>query len=308
MASRGRGRRGRPRGTSQAPPTFDQPPVFDQQAFVEAVGVAAVAIAQASIAGSQGGPSNLQRFRAHHPPTFTGGGDPMVADHWFMQIENVQKAMEITSDTTRIRLAAFQLEGEARVWWRWARTSRELEVMTWAEFQELFMGKYFPETVRHAKAHEFLELKQGAMTMMDYVARFTELARFVDDYMAKVRRFENELTLSILARIVGLRLQDMYSMVGTTLTIEREIEDARSTWDSSVSSKRKDCQSSSSSGKRQRASSSRVFQSRGHSGQGQMRVAGQVGQMVCYHCKQPGHMRIDCPRRQGSQGFGTAQS
>ena len=47
--------------------------------------------------------------------------------------------------------------------------------------QELFMGKYFPETARHAKAQEFLELKQGAMTVMDYVARFTELARFADD-------------------------------------------------------------------------------------------------------------------------------
>ena len=134
MASRGRGRRGRQRGTGQAPPTFDQPPIFDQQAFVEVVGVAAAAIAQASIAGSQGGPSNLQRFRAHHPPTFTGRGDPMVVDHWFMQIENVLKAMEITSDTTKIRLAAFQLKGEARVWWRWARTSKDLEVMTWAEF------------------------------------------------------------------------------------------------------------------------------------------------------------------------------
>ena len=107
MASRGRGRRGRPRGTCQAPPTFDQLPVFDQQAFVEAVGVAAAAIARASVEDSQGGPSNLQRFRAHHPPTFTGGRDPMVADHWFMQIENVLEAMEITSDTARIRLAAF---------------------------------------------------------------------------------------------------------------------------------------------------------------------------------------------------------
>ena len=90
--------------------------------------------------------------------------------------------------------------------------------------------------------------------MIEYVARFTELARFDDDYvstdMAKVRRFENGLKLSIRGRIVGLRLQDMDSMVGTTLTIEREIEDARSTQDAGVSSKRKENQSSSSSGKK----------------------------------------------------------
>ena len=118
--------------------------------------------------------------------------------------------MEITSNVTRIKLAAFQLEGEAQVWWKWERTSRNLEVMTWAEFQELFMSKYFPDTARHAKAQEFLELKQGAMTVMDYVARFIEIAPFADDYvatdMAKVRRFENGLKLSIQARIVGLRL------------------------------------------------------------------------------------------------------
>ena len=39
-----------------------------------------------------------------------------------------------------------------------------------------------------------------------------------------------------------------------------------------------------------------------------MRVANQAGQMVCYHCQQPGHMRRDYPQRQGSQGFGTSQS
>ena len=139
-----------------------------------------------------------------------------------MQIEKGLEAMEITSNATRIRLAAFQLEGEAQVWWKWAGTSRDLEVMTCAEFQELFMGKYSQEI---AKAQEFLELKQGALTMMDYVTRLIELARFSDDYvaivLAKVRRFENGLKFSIRARIVGLRLQDMDSMVGTALTIER---------------------------------------------------------------------------------------
>ena len=57
-------------------------------------------IAQTSAAGDQRGPSDLQRFRAHHPPTFRGAGDPMVADHWFRQIERVLEAMEITSDVT----------------------------------------------------------------------------------------------------------------------------------------------------------------------------------------------------------------
>ena len=110
MARRGRGCGGRPRGIGQAPS------VFDQQTFAEAVGITANAIAQAGRTDRQEDPSNLQRFRAHHPPTFTGGGDPMVVDHWFMQNEKVLEAMEITSDATRIRLAVFQLEGEAQVW------------------------------------------------------------------------------------------------------------------------------------------------------------------------------------------------
>ena len=59
MASRGRGHRGRPRGTGQAPSKIDQPPALDQRAFVEAVGVAEAAIAQASIAGRHEDPSNL---------------------------------------------------------------------------------------------------------------------------------------------------------------------------------------------------------------------------------------------------------
>ena len=121
------------------------------------------------------------------------------------------------------------------------KTTRDLEAMTWAEFHELFMGKYFPATARHAKAQEFLELKQRAMTVIKYFGQVTELARFADDYVAtdsaKVKRFENGLRLSIRDRIVRLRLQDMDSMVGTAMTIEREMKDARSTQDVGVSGK-----------------------------------------------------------------------
>ena len=62
--------------------------------------------------------------------------------------------------------------------------------------------------------------------MLEYVAKFTELARFGDDYVAKVRKFEDGLKLSIRGKIVGFLLQDMDSMVRTVMAIEREIEDA----------------------------------------------------------------------------------
>ena len=59
--------------------------------------------------------------------------------------------------------------------------------------------------------------------MMEYVAKFIELARFVDDYvvtdMAKVRKFKDGLKLSIRGKIVGSLLQDMDSMVWTAMAI-----------------------------------------------------------------------------------------
>ena len=90
------------------------------------------------------------------------------------------------------------------------------------------MGKFFPTSTRHAKAQDFLELKQGSMTVLQYVAKFTELARFRDDYvatnMAKVRKFEDGLKLSIRGKIVGFLLQDMDSMVWTAMAIKKESE------------------------------------------------------------------------------------
>ena len=72
------------------------------------------------------------------------------------------------------------------------------------------MSKFFPASARHAKAREFLKLRHVAMTMMEYVAKFIELARLADDYVAtntaKVRKFEDGLKLSIQGKIVGFLL------------------------------------------------------------------------------------------------------
>ena len=72
MASRGRGRRDRPRGTGQAPSAYDQ------QAFAEAVRIAITAIAQAYAVVNQGGSNDLQRLEAPRPPMVRGRVDSRV--------------------------------------------------------------------------------------------------------------------------------------------------------------------------------------------------------------------------------------
>ena len=77
--------------------------------------------------------------------------------------------------------------------------------------------------------------------MLKYVDKFIELARFADDYvaikMAKVRKFEDGLKLSIRGKIVGLLLQDMDLMVKKTMTIESGVDDARNIREAGVEDK-----------------------------------------------------------------------
>ena len=104
--------------------------------------------------------------------------------------------------------------------------------------------------------------------------------------MAKVRKFEDGLKLFIRGKIVGLLLQDMDSMVSTTMAIKREIDDAQSTQDVGASEKRKKDQPFLRSRKKQRTSTprGRLVQGHDYQGQGQGIVVSQAGPIICYHC------------------------
>ena len=103
-----------------------------------------------------------------------------------------------------------------------------------------------------------MELKQGTMTMLEYLAKFTESAHLTDDYVAtdvaKVPKFEDGLKLYIRGNSVGFLLQDMDFMVKETMAIEIEVDDTQNIRDAGVKDKRRESQPSSSSlGKKQRS-------------------------------------------------------
>ncbi|XP_020235391.1 uncharacterized protein LOC109815162 [Cajanus cajan] len=70
------------------------------------------------------------------------------------------------------------LVGEAEHWWRGTYQMLAARGVTvdWECFRTVFMEKYFPESVRHAKEAEFMRLHQGGMTVSEYAMKFEHLA------------------------------------------------------------------------------------------------------------------------------------
>ncbi|XP_058763129.1 uncharacterized protein LOC131636536 [Vicia villosa] len=69
-------------------------------------------------------------------------------------------------------------------WWLETRQRLEIvgEEILWVVFRREFLRKYFLEDVRGKKEIEFLELRQGNKSVVEYVAMFGELAKFYQHY------------------------------------------------------------------------------------------------------------------------------
>lgn len=88
------------------------------------------------------------------------------------------------SDAQKVQFRTNMLETEAKDSWRniVQRFDEDGIEVTWALFLDAFLEKYYPENVRGKKEIEFLELKQGNGTVVEYVAKFEELIKFCPHY------------------------------------------------------------------------------------------------------------------------------
>jgi hypothetical protein len=191
-------------------------------AVAAALEAVAQAIGQQQNAGA-GVNADVRMFEAflrNHPPTFKGRYDPDGAQTWLKEIERVFRVMQCTDDQ-KVRFGTHMLAEEADDWWVSTQTTleQEDEVITWAVFRREFLNRYFPEDVRGRKEIEFLELKQGNMSVTEYAAKFVELAQFYPHYtgdnaeFSKCIKFENGLRADIKRAIGYQQIRDFSALV-----------------------------------------------------------------------------------------------
>ncbi|KAL8105646.1 hypothetical protein AgCh_029445 [Apium graveolens] len=161
-------------------------------------------------------PNSFRAFKSLKPPEFYGSADPVEARAWLKEME---KSFEIlsTDEAQKTVFATYLLKGEANYWWEAKKNMETDAIITWERFSQLFLGKYFPRFMENQRELKFLELRQNNLSVAEYEEKFTELSRFVPEFVSieekKARRFQRELKPWIQNRVAILELTDYATLV-----------------------------------------------------------------------------------------------
>ncbi|XP_042448976.1 uncharacterized protein LOC122033890 [Zingiber officinale] len=125
--------------------------------------------------------------------------------------------MQLT-DADKVMCTIFMLRDDARAWWEGARLIVDLTTLTWADYKEIFYGKYFTADNRTRLAREFLELRQGDLIVAEYVRRFERGCYFVP-------MIASQLVEELKHFIEGLRATIHHDVRLSRATTFREVVD-----------------------------------------------------------------------------------
>jgi hypothetical protein len=106
------------------------------------------------------------------PPIFKHAVEPMDADDW---LQTIGDKLEIAhcEGHDKVLYAAHQLQGQAKNWWTaYTAAHEDSQSITWREFCRSFRAQYVPAGEIKVKRKEFQELKQGPMTVREYLTKF----------------------------------------------------------------------------------------------------------------------------------------
>ncbi|WVZ96333.1 hypothetical protein U9M48_041988 [Paspalum notatum var. saurae] len=105
----------------------------------------------------------------------------MEADDWLRTIES-KLDISHCEGHDRVLFAAHQLQGQAHDWWVTFSTAHpKPQDISWQEFRRAFRDHFVPKGEVKVKRREFLSLKQGSMSVQEYLTKFMQLSRYAPD-------------------------------------------------------------------------------------------------------------------------------
>ncbi|GJN37109.1 hypothetical protein PR202_gb26033 [Eleusine coracana subsp. coracana] len=127
--------------------------------------------------------STYQDFLSTHPPTFEHAKEPLDADNFIRIIESKFGLLQCINAQKPL-FAAQQLLGSANVWWaNYMASLPEGHIVPWDEFKNAFCSHFIPAGMMERKLQEFLDLKQGERTVLEYSQKFNHLAQYAPLYV-----------------------------------------------------------------------------------------------------------------------------
>jgi hypothetical protein len=123
----------------------------------------------------------LGEFQRTKPPSFSHSVELMDSDDWLKTIEKKLQVVQC-NNSEEVLFALHQLEGPTADWWdAYVEVHKEPESINWQELKNSFKSYHVPLGVMKLKKKEFEDLKQGSMSVNEYVTRFTQLSRYAPD-------------------------------------------------------------------------------------------------------------------------------
>jgi hypothetical protein len=114
----------------------------------------------------------LGEFQRTKLPTFSQAMEPMDADDWLKSVEKKLQVVQC-NNCEKVLLASHQLSSPTADWWDAdVEAHEEPKSINWPEFRTALWAHHVPQGVIKLKKKESQDLKQGSMSVNDYVTKF----------------------------------------------------------------------------------------------------------------------------------------
>jgi hypothetical protein len=115
-------------------------------------------------------------------------------------------------------------------WWEtYCKTHANVDSIMWNEFKARFHNHYVPRGTMKLKKKEFADLKQGGMTVNEYLNSFIQLSRYAPDDIntdeKKQDMFLNGLNDDIQFQLLNTDYADFQHVVDKAIVIENKIKE-----------------------------------------------------------------------------------